>query len=176
MNKSEILQYEKMAMTPVLDPCCGSRMMWFDKTDQRCLFGDIRAESHLIKDRQYLRHLEIHPDVRLDFTALPFPDEQFTLVVFDPPHLVRAGKKSWLAKKYGTLGADWHEEIRKGFAECFRVLKDSGVLIFKWNENQISVREILTLTDQKPLFGHTTMRHKRNQTQTHWFTFLSTKP
>ena len=23
----------------VLDPCCGSRMMWFDKQDQRILFG-----------------------------------------------------------------------------------------------------------------------------------------
>ena len=57
-------------------------------------------------------------------------------------------------------------------AECFRVLEDGGVLIFKWNENQIPVKEILALTDQQPLFGHTTMKHKRNQTQTHWFTFM----
>ena len=61
-------------MKYILDPCCGSRMMWFDKQDQRCLFGDCRAETHLLKDRQYLRHLEIRPDVQLDFTALPFPD------------------------------------------------------------------------------------------------------
>ena len=67
-------------MPPILDPCCGSRMMWFDKQDQRCLFGDARAETHLLKDRQYLRHLEIRPDVQLDFTALPFPDGQFKLV------------------------------------------------------------------------------------------------
>jgi len=59
-------------MPPILDPCCGSRMMWFDKQDQRCLFGDLRTESHYLKDRGNLRHLEIHPDVRLDFTALPF--------------------------------------------------------------------------------------------------------
>ena len=26
-------------MPPILDPCCGSRMMWFNKQDQRCLFG-----------------------------------------------------------------------------------------------------------------------------------------
>ena len=159
-------------MPSILDPCCGSRMMWFDKQDQRCLFGDARAETHLLKDRQYLRPLEIRPDVQLDFTALPFPDGQFKLVVLDPPHLVHAGQKSWLAKKYGTLGADWREDLRRAFAECFRVLADGGVLIFKWNENQIPVKEILALTNQQPLFGHTTMKHKRNQTQTHWFTFM----
>lgn len=155
-------------MRPVLDPCSGSRMMWFDKSDQRCLFGDERIESHSLKDRQYQRHLEIHPDVRLDFRSLPFADNSFKVVVFDPPHLVRAGKKSWLALKYGSLTADWRDDIRKGFAECFRVLESGGVLIFKWNEDQIKVPEILALTPEKPLFGHPTGRHGR----THWFTFL----
>ncbi|WP_250591278.1 class I SAM-dependent rRNA methyltransferase [Neisseria subflava] len=88
-------------------------MMWFDKRDQRCLFGDLRTESHYLKDRGNLRHLEIHPDVRLDFTALPFADDSFNLVVFDPPHLVRAGKKSWLAKKYGQLTQDWRDDLSK---------------------------------------------------------------
>lgn len=155
-------------MPTILDPCSGSRMMWFDKSDQRCLFGDERIESHSLKDRQYQRHLEIHPDVRLDFRSLPFADNSFKVVVFDPPHLVRAGKKSWLALKYGSLTADWRDDIRKGFAECFRVLESGGVLIFKWNEDQIKVPEILALTPEKPLFGHPTGRHGR----THWFTFL----
>ncbi|TFV05406.1 MULTISPECIES: class I SAM-dependent methyltransferase [unclassified Neisseria] len=156
----------------VLDPCCGSKMMFFDKEDERVVFGDKRHEQHLLKDRHYLRKLEISPDVRLDFTALPFPDNTFPVVVFDPPHLIHAGEKSWLAKKYGVLGGGWQDDIRKGFAECFRVLKPDGVLIFKWNENQIRVHEILALTDQKPLFGHVSMKHKKNQTQTHWITFL----
>ena len=52
----------------VLDPCCGSRMMWFDKQDQRVLFGDQRTESHVLSDG---RALEIKPDVKLDFTNLP---------------------------------------------------------------------------------------------------------
>ena len=155
-------------MQSILDPCCGSRMMWFDKQDQRCLFGDQRTESHYLKDRGNLRHLEIHPDVRLDFTALPFTDDSFNLVVFDPPHLVRAGKKSWLAKKYGQLTQDWRDDLSKGFAECFRVLKPNGVLIFKWNEDQVKVPQILALTPNKPLFGHLTGRHGR----THWFTFM----
>ncbi len=156
----------------ILDPCCGSRMMYFDKQDQRVLFGDIRQEEHYLKDRNSIRHLEVKPDIKMDFTRLPFDDESFRLVVFDPPHLVRAGKKSWLAKKYGKLGEDWRNDIKKGFSECFRVLEEGGVLIFKWNENQISVQEILSLTDETPLFGHVTRKHKLNQTSTHWFTFM----
>lgn len=127
----------------VLDPCCGSRMMWFDKQDQRVLFGDQRTESHVLSDG---RALEIKPDVKLDFTNLPFPDNSFRLIAFDPPHLVRAGKKSWLALKYGKLGQSWQDDLSKGFAECFRVLESGGVLIFKWNEDQIKVSEILKLT------------------------------
>ena len=33
----------------ILDPCCGGRMMYFDKEDQRVLFGDIRQEEHFLK-------------------------------------------------------------------------------------------------------------------------------
>lgn len=156
----------------ILDPCCGSRMMYFDKQDQRVLFGDIRQEEHYLKDRESIRYLEVKPDIKMDFTNLPFDDESFRLVVFDPPHLIRAGKKSWLAKKYGKLGEDWKGDIKKGFSECFRVLKDGGILIFKWNENQISVKEILSLTIEKPIFGHVTRKHKINQTATHWITFM----
>lgn len=156
----------------ILDPCCGSRMMYFDKQDQRVLFGDIRQEEHYLKDRDSIRHLEVKPDIKMDFTNLPFNNESFRLVVFDPSHLIRAGKKSWLAKKYGKLGECWKDDIKKGFSECFRVLEHGGILIFKWNENQISVKEILSLTDETPLFGHVTRKHKANQTSTHWFTFI----
>lgn len=157
-----------MTLPPILDPCSGSRMMWFDKNDQRVLFGDLRREHHELKDRKYTRHLEINPHVRLDFRCLPFSDGQFKLIAFDPPHLVRAGKKSWLALKYGKLGQTWQEDLRQGFAECFRVLEADGVLIFKWNEDQIRAEQVLELTPHKPLFGHTT--GKRGKTI--WFTFL----
>ena len=91
--------------------------MYFDKQDQRVLFGDIRQEEHYLKDRNSVRYLEVKPDIKLDFTNLPFNDESFRLVVFDPPHLLRAGKKSWLGKKYGKLGEDWRNDIKKGFSD-----------------------------------------------------------
>lgn len=151
--------------TQILDPCCGSRMMWFDRKNPNVVYGDIRKEEHILCDG---RSLVIEPDVMMDFRDMPFKDGQFTLVVFDPPHLVKAGKQSWLAAKYGKLSEDWREDIRKGFAECFRVLANGGVLIFKWNETQIKVKEILALTDQRPLFGH--ISGKRSNT--HWITFM----
>lgn len=154
-----------MKAPSVLDPCSGSRMMWFDNQDQRAVFGDIRREQHTLCDG---RSLSIEPDMHLDFRKIPFNDAQFNLVVFDPPHLVHLGQSSWMAKKYGVLSKDWREDIRKGFAECFRVLAPNGVLIFKWNETQIKVREILELTDEKPLFGHISGK----RANTHWITFI----
>lgn len=158
----------------VLDPCCGSRMMWVDRNDNRGLFGDRRVESLVVTDRSHrtdgTRALSIHPQARLDFRALPFADESFALVVFDPPHLVRAGPRSWLAAKYGKLGANWREDLRAGFAECFRVLRVEGVLVFKWSEVQVPVREVLALTPHKPLFGHPSGRRGC----THWLTFMRT--
>lgn len=153
----------------ILDPCCGSRMMWFDKKDQRALFGDVRTESHILCDG---RALEISPEMTMDFRALPFGDESFKLVVFDPPHLVNAGKKSWLKLKYGKLNENWKADIAQGFAECFRVLADDGVLIFKWNETQVRVSELLALTDNKPLFGHKSGKNMN----THWLTFMKRRP
>lgn len=100
---------------------------------------------------------------------MPFPDCSFRLVVFDPPHLRRAGRNSWLRAKYGLLSNDWKEDLRRGFAECFRVLKPEGILIFKWNEIQVPVRDILALTDHKPLFGHKSGK----RADTHWICFMN---
>ncbi|WP_407412472.1 SAM-dependent methyltransferase [Acinetobacter sp.] len=149
----------------ILDPCCGSRMMHFDRQNPNVLFGDIRTEQHVLCDG---RTLDVAPDVELDFRDMPFADGQFKLVVFDPPHLINAGQQSWLALKYGKLQNDWREDLRRGFAECFRVLANEGVLIFKWNETQIKVSEILALTDQKPVFGHISGK----RANTHWITFM----
>ena len=152
-------------MKKILDVCCGSRMFWFDKKNKDAVFCDNRREAHTLCDG---RNLEIKPDKKMDFRKLNFPDNSFKLVVFDPPHLLKLGKKSWMAKKYGILSENWREDISKGFSECFRVLKNDGVLIFKWNERDIKVSEILKLTDKKPLFGHTTGRSGN----TKWICFM----
>ena len=161
-----------LGFPPVLDACCGSRMFWFDKQDGRALFVDKRRETWPIdigtpgtKGRS---PIVVDPDVIADFTALPYPDATFALVVFDPPHIERAEAKGLLTRKYGHLTGEWREELRRGFAECFRVLRPEGVLIFKWAESDHPVSEILKLTEEKPLFGH----RSGKQSATHWIAFM----
>jgi len=149
----------------VLDPCCGSRMFWFDRSNSDAIFGDNRRERHVMCDG---RQLIIEPDMLMDFTSLPFEDGRFNLVVFDPPHLENPGPKGWQGLKYGKLPKDWRELLTKGFAECFRVLDTNGTLIFKWNETRIMIGEVLSLTPIKPLFGQTTTQSLK----THWIVFM----
>lgn len=121
-------------MKPIIDVCCGSKMFWFDKENPNVEFCDNRV----VPRHEYYKsmYIEIKPDTVCDFTSLPFKDKQFKLVVFDPPHLTRAGDSSWMALKYGCLKGDWKTMLSKGFDECMRVLDDFGVLIFKWSEVQ----------------------------------------
>lgn len=147
----------------VLDACCGSRMFWFDRENPNAVFMDNRTLETTLCDG---RRLVITPDVVGDFRSIPFFDETFRLVVFDPPHLLNAGDTSWLAQKYGKLNREtWRDDLRRGFDECFRVLKPQGVLVFKWNEDQIKIGEVVKLAPIQPLFG-------QRGGKTHWLVFM----
>jgi SAM-dependent methyltransferase len=149
-------------------------MFWFHPADTRAVFVDNRSESHALPDSSSaggFRKLEVNPDIVADFTNLPFPDNRFALVVFDPPHLLSAGKSGWQAKKYGRLDGDWKTILRRGFTECFRVLKPEGTLIFKWNEHDVPVSRILALTPNRPLFGNRCGKTAK----THWIVFIKPK-
>jgi SAM-dependent methyltransferase len=148
---------------PIIDVCCGSRMFYFDKDNPLCAFMDNRElETNLCDGRR----LEIKPNIMGDFRNMPFEDNTFNLVIFDPPHLLNAGDKSWLALKYGKLNREtWKEDIKLGFRECFRVLKSNGTLIFKWNETDVKLNDILKLSSYKPIMGS-----KRGKT--HFIVFL----
>jgi hypothetical protein len=140
-------------------------MFHFNKNNPLVQYGDTRQESYILCDG---RTLNIAPDTVLDFRALPYENESFHLVVFDPPHLVRAGKRSWLSKKYGVLGKRWEADIEQGFAECWRVLAPKSTLIFKWNETQIPLSKLRPLFPAEPVFGHTTTQNLK----THWVVFF----
>lgn len=74
-----------------------------------------------------------------------------------------------MVKKYGSLQSEnWQEVLQKGFNECMRVLKPNGVLIFKWNEVEKPLSEILKLFGKQPLFGHPSGKRMN----THWVCFM----
>ena len=152
----------KFIQKPILDACCGSRMFWFDKNNPNVVFADNRDFETTLCDG---RKLAVHPDEKIDFTNMPYKDDTFKLVVFDPPHLNHGGKNSWLIQKYGILPKDWKPYVKKGISECMRVLKPYGILVFKWNEEQIRLSEILDCIDYIPLFGD-------KRAKTHWMVFM----
>jgi len=137
-------------------------MFYFDKQNKNTVYMDIRELDDTLCDG---RRLEVKPDIIGDFRDIPFPDGSFKLVIFDPPHLKTVGETAYMAKKYGKLGENWTEDIKKGFSECMRVLEPHGTLVFKWNEEQIKLKEILMLIDYKPLLGN-------KRSKTHWLVFV----
>lgn len=159
----------------VLDATCGGRSIWFDKENPESVFVDNRVENNTriwqSKTTGKERFITVNPDVVADFTDLPFPDDTFYLVVFDPPHLLKVGENAWLKKKYGKLPEDWPRLIHDGFWECMRVLKPNGTLVFKWNETDIAVKEIIAAIGKEPLFGHKSGK----QSKTHWMCFMKTE-
>ena len=163
------LESDRVRLPVVLDVCCSLRAFWFTPKDERALFVDKRREQVTLRwsDRHPVIR-SIDPDIQSDFTALPLLSNSFWLVVFDPPHMIRDEARGNITKQYGCLNGDWREMLRRGFAECFRVLKPHGTLIFKWTETEIPLRDILSLTPESPLFGHRSGAKAR----THWVAFM----
>lgn len=167
-NMTEI----KLRKKKILDVTCGSRSIWFEKNNPYAIYCDKRKETYYnvwksgggVSGRECV----IDPDIVCDFTNLPFPDNWFSLVVFDPPHLIRAKETAWLVKKYSKLDENWPQMIHDGFAECMRVLKPDGVLIFKWSEYDIPADRVWKAIGQKPLFGH----HSGKKSNTFWACFM----
>ena len=137
-------------------------MFWYEKDLPLVTFQDVRAG---VKEYSGGRKIRIEPNHVGNVTNMDFADETFDVVIFDPPHMVRAGKTSWLNIKYGKLPEDWRTFFAKAFCECFRVLKEDGIMIFKWNETQLKFGEIVQYSSYKPLLGD-----RRGKTR--WTLFL----
>lgn len=156
----------------ILDVTCGSRSIWFDKNHPAAVYCDKRQESYKnawkSNGGQSERECVVSPDVVCTFTDLPFDDDSFSLIVFDPPHLMRANDTAWLVKKYGKLDNNWPSMLHDGFQECMRVLKPDGVLIFKWSEYDIPAADVWKAIGEKPLFGH----HSGKKSNTFWACFM----
>ena len=156
----------------ILDVTCGSRSIWFNKHHPAAVYMDNRQVFDMCiwksRDGRSEYTLTVNPDIVADFTDIPFADESFSLVVFDPPHLKQAGETAWIVKKYGKLNDGWPQMLKDGFEECMRVLRPNGVLIFKWSEIQIPAEKVWKAIGQKPLFGH----HSGKQSKTFWACFM----
>jgi len=151
----------------ILDVCCGRRCFWINKNHPNALFLDNRIREKGFDDNR--KNWDIKPDIQMDFKDLKFKDNSFKLVVMDPPHLIGKIDGCRMTKRYGALNKEtWREDIKKGFDECWRVLEDYGILIFKWNEASIKKKILLEVIGKQPLFGHP----NRSKIPTHWLCFM----
>ena len=151
----------------ILDVCCGNREFWFNKNHKDVIYMDNRVEKRGFREDR--PNKEINPDIVGDFRNIPFPDNSFELVIMDPPHIIADGPLFRMTKSYGWLEQDtWWDDIRKGTDECFRILVDRGILIFKWNEASIKKKDVLMVINRDPLIGHPVA----SKIGTHWFVFM----
>lgn len=145
----------------ILDACCGSRMMWFDKKNPAVIYADKRNVN-------FEGVCNISPDVVHDCTQMDFPDESFHVVAMDLPQEFSANETSIIGKKYGKLPKDWVPFVKNSVNESMRVLKQNGLLVFKWNERCVTLKQVLAAIDHSPLFGHTSDKHGK----TKWLVFM----
>jgi SAM-dependent methyltransferase len=152
----------------ILDATAGFRMMWYDKHDPNTLYIDQRPECE--------------PDQIADFTHLPYSDESFRLIIFDPPHIVRSGNiEHNFYRTFGHLEPDNAKPVlQAGLKELYRLLKPYGVLLFKWCNYSIPSNEVIKLAPVKPLVYQVTAnkvtkekhRHSEENIKTIWFCFM----
>ncbi len=156
----------------ILDATAGFRMMWFDKKQKNTIYLDQRPECE--------------PDIVGDFRDLKqFKDETFRLIVFDPPHKIlsdAAAKGCVMIHNFGRLLPEtWSSDLKHGFKECWRVLANYGILIFKWHEADKTISEIAQYFPSEPLFAQKTNTTKgrnkgtngiRKPAGTYWFCFM----
>jgi len=69
-------------MKPILDATAGNRMMWKNKNPPHVVFMDKEIR------------LRIPPHIFGIWEKLPFRDDVFSCIIFDPPHYRVFGKKS----------------------------------------------------------------------------------
>lgn len=103
----------------VLDPTYGEGVFWKVFRPEGLIWTDIKEDNAWHKQ---------------DFTDMPWGDEWFDTVVFDPPYKLN-GTPSEPDVRYGVGEPErWQDRVtlcHEGGRECIRVLKGGGHLLWK---------------------------------------------
>jgi ubiquinone/menaquinone biosynthesis C-methylase UbiE len=142
----------------ILDATCGLKEMWHNKNPNDVIFLDIRKGKIVYNSKysDYTMELGfVNPTILGTHEKLPFRNESFDMIVFDPPHII-SHPTGILHEKYTTLKKNWVKYLYNTTKELFRVLKKEGFLIFKWAETSKPLNKILAIFPYKPYFGTNT--------------------
>lgn len=171
----------------ILDVTAGNRTMWTLKDHQDIIYIDMERE--LINPPTFL----------CDSRHLPFRDNTFDTVFFDPPHMWGVYSRTWSKpnleqqqeilpdKKYPDpyYGIDKYGTKTQliGYVvytvkELYRVLKPDGLLWFKWNDCSVSLRSMLTLFaewDEILRIKEHKLRNLPSKSDTYWVAMIHKK-
>lgn len=164
-------------MKPVLDSTAGNRAMWKNKNPPFVVFFDKEIE------------LFCPPHVLGVWQNLPFRDNVFSVVIFDPPHAkfglnsVHMNPKGWNDPEvrdsrkiggtfWGSLEVGWFGVFNKAQIEFARV---SDRLVFKWNETSHSLEKVLFVFSEWRIQFRNQINHnkKRGKSKTWWVMLLN---
>lgn len=166
----------------VLDATSSFRRAWFpvNRNHPAVVFLDKRSDEELARDWVERSKHDIIPrpplnfsnlTVQGDFCHLPYPDNYFCHIHFDPPHLYRIGKSSMYCKLFGKLDKEtWRSVLGQAAKELWRVLAIYGTLNFKWNDRDIKASEVLALFPVSYLYGNSSSHGQKSCTG--WYTFV----
>lgn len=157
----------------ILDATTSNKSMWYQKDNPFTVFMDMRKgifspQTPNMKTATIKKCgvYKVFPDIQARWQHLPFKDECFDMIVFDPPHI--SGSSAGISQRYGFLTKTWKYDMSEGLKELFRVLKNEGSFIFKWNEREIQIKEVLNIFPYNPMFGTRT----GTSNKTHWIVFI----
>ncbi|MCL2476301.1 SAM-dependent methyltransferase [Candidatus Bathycorpusculum sp.] len=165
-----------MNCTQILDATASFRSQWFTKTNPNTIYMDIRTQTQINKDAKATNLTRPLPKLTLtcDFTKLPFKNETFHHICFDPPHLLHLLPTSIFYKKYGVLRPEtWQYILKSAVQELWRVLAVNGTLTFKWSDYNLPHKQVLAVLPVKPLYGQVSAG-TRTKRLTKWYVFVKT--
>ncbi len=128
----------------LIDITAGNRAMWKNKHENGVVFIDKR------------RNVKPKPDVVAVWAALPFKDGAFDGGVFDPPQMLYKSKGKPMGfnfeERYGILNREtWEADLSGAVRELLRVIIPGGRILFKWNDNHVSVKRLLACLPVQPV-------------------------
>lgn len=164
----------------ILDINGGNQTMWEYK--------DFKEILHIDMEKK----LTIKPDIFCDNRQTPFRDKVFDTIFADPPHFFNdkgsfyaipdkeTFKEKW--KGYGEVpryyGGDKYKTktdllryVSAEGKECYRILKDDGILWLKWNETYVSINTVMAFFDDWNILLELPIRlsnPNRTDAQTYW--------
>lgn len=140
----------------ILDATAGNRGIWFDKEYPSAIYIDVREG--------------LHPgNLLADCRHTSYAAESFDLVIFDPPHMA-IGPKAQMAQRYGSFPTAYIRElVADAFREFHRILRPDGLVAFKWNDHDQSLKKILApVTDFDALVGVRVAQRLHHKSETSW--------